>query len=443
MELKVKILLIGSGGREHVLAWKIKQSPLVRKLYCAPGNGGIAQIAECVDLDLNDMGALIKWAKEKKIDLTVVGPEAPLVAGIVDHFEEAGLKIFGPEKSAASLEGSKVFAKEFMKRWNIPTAAFTTYNRYEQAREFLSHAQFPLVIKADGLASGKGVMVCQNFEEAQAALNQIMKEKVFKEAGDKVVIEECLFGEEASVLAISDGEHFVLLDAAQDHKRIFDDDMGPNTGGMGAYCPAPMVTKDVLKKIEARIIEPTIRGMKREGMPFKGVLYAGLMITLEGPMVLEFNVRLGDPEAQAILPRLKNDLVEIMLASGEDRLKGFRLEWDKRSCVCVVMSSGGYPGKFETGKEITGLDTIKQESETLIFHAGTKKEKNKFFTAGGRVLGVVGLGQSIEEAINHAYDSVDKIKFDRCFFRRDIGLKALKKETQRRSSTTGSRRLER
>ena len=422
----MKVLIIGSGGREHVLAWKIKQSPLVKKLYCAPGNGGISQVAECVEVSADDIPGLLKFAKKNKIDLTVVGPEAPLVAGVVDTFQKEGLKIFGPTKKAAQLEGSKVFAKQFLKQWNIPTADFRTFDKINEAKEFIVDAAYPLVVKADGLAAGKGVIICKSLKEAQETIDQIMQQRIFKEAGKKVVIEECLEGQELSMLAISDGEHFVMLDSSQDHKRIFDDDLGPNTGGMGAYSPAPVVTEDVVKKIESRVIEPTIRGMHREGRPFKGVLYAGLMMTSQGPMVLEFNVRYGDPEAQAILPRLKNDLVELMLASIEGRVNEIKLKWDKRSCVCVVMSSGGYPGKYETGKEILGLASAGKLSHTFVFHAGTKKEGNKFFTSGGRVLGVTSLGEGIEVAIKKAYDAVEKITFEHCFFRRDIGAKALK-----------------
>ena len=379
----MKVLIIGSGGREHALAWKIKQSPRVQKVYCAPGNGGISQVAECVDIEATDIAALLKFAKKEKIDLTVVGPEAPLTAGIVDEFEKAKLKIFGPNKAAARLEGSKVFAKEFMQRRNVPTAVFKAFERIEDAKDFLNHAQYPLVVKADGLAGGKGVVVCPSSDKAIEAIDQIMGEKIFKEAGNKVVIEECLDGEEVSILAISDGENFCILESSQDHKRIFDDDIGPNTGGMGAYSPAPIVTADLLKKIEVRVIEPTIRGMAKEGAPFKGVLYAGLMITLEGPQVLEYNVRFGDPETQAILPRLKDDLVELMMDSADEKLTSRKLQWERRSCVCVVMSSGGYPGKYESGFEVTGLDQV-NEAQAVVFHAGTKKDGDKFVTAGGR-----------------------------------------------------------
>ncbi|MCK5083891.1 MAG: phosphoribosylamine--glycine ligase [Candidatus Omnitrophica bacterium] len=422
----MKVLIIGSGGREHVLAWKIKQSPLVKELYCAPGNGGISEIAECVDISAEDIPALIRFAGEKKIDLTVVGPEAPLVAGIVDAFERKKLKIFGPSKEAAQLEGSKIFAKEFMYEWNIPTASFRRFSMIDEAKEYLRQVTFPIVVKADGLAAGKGVIVCQDFIGAEKAVDEIMAERIFKEAGAQIVIEECLEGEEVSILAISDGEHYCLLDSSQDHKQIFDDDVGPNTGGMGAYSPAPILTEKLYKVIENRIIDPVIRGMQKSGMPFKGVLYAGLMITFDGPMVLEFNVRFGDPETQAILPRMKSDIVELMLASCEGRVADIELEWDKQSCVCVVMSSGGYPGEYEKGKEISGLKDAEKIEDTVVFHAGTKKEEDKIVTSGGRVLGVTSLGSGIEKAIEQVYKAVDKINFERCFFRRDIGAKAFK-----------------
>ncbi|OGX08955.1 MAG: phosphoribosylamine--glycine ligase [Omnitrophica WOR_2 bacterium GWA2_47_8] len=426
----MKILLVGSGGREHVLAWKMKQSAKVKELYCAPGNGGISDVAECVDIQATDIPALLKFAKEKKIDLTVVGPEAPLTAGIVDEFEKHSLKIFGPSRAAAQLEGSKAFAKDFMHRFNIPTAVYKTFDDIKKAKEFLHNVPFPIVIKADGLAGGKGVFICQKFEEGIEALEQIMQQKVFKDSGNKVVIEECLIGEEASILVVSDGKDYVILESSQDHKRIFDDDQGPNTGGMGAYSPTPFITKDILGKIDARIVEPTIRGMHKEGHPFKGVLYVGLMITIDGPVVLEYNVRFGDPEAQAVLPRLKSDLVEILLASCERRLNTIRLIWDKRSCVSVVMCAGGYPGQFETGKEITGLEAS-NDKDIFVFHAGTKRQNSKFLTNGGRVLSVASLGDGIADAIEKVYKAVDKIKFYRCFFRRDIAAKAIRKATRR------------
>jgi phosphoribosylamine--glycine ligase len=426
----MKVLIIGSGGREHVLTWTIKQSPKVTKIYCAPGNGGMADIAECVEIKAEDIPGLLKFAEEKAIDLTVVGPEAPLAAGIVDEFEKAGLKVFGPNKAAAQLEGSKVFAKEFMKRHGIPTAGFQVFDNKEAAAKFLDALKkddFPVVIKAEGLAAGKGVLICRNIEEAGVAVAQIMAEKVFKSAGDRIVIEEFLEGEEASILAISDGKNFVMLDSSQDHKRIFDNDEGPNTGGMGAYSPAPVVTPELFQTIAQQVIKPTIDGMRKDGTPFKGVLYAGLMLTADGPKVLEYNVRFGDPEAQAVLPRLKTDLLDVMLAACDGKLAGTVLEWDPRSCVCVVMASGGYPGDYEKGKEIFGLDAVKERKDAVVFHAGTQLEGGKIVTSGGRVLGVTSLGATIEEAIRKAYQAVAKIKFEKCFYRRDIGHRAWKK----------------
>jgi len=431
----MKILIVGSGGREHVLAWKIKQSPLAKEIYCAPGNGGISEIAECIDIKVDDIQALIEFAKKKEIDITVIGPEAPLVAGIVDAFQKEGLKVFGPNQESAQLEGSKIFAKEFMHECNIPTANFTKFNNIEEAKSFLQQAVFPLVVKADGLAAGKGVVVCGDFIEAEKAVDEIMAQKIFKDAGRQIIIEECLEGEEISILAISDGNNYCLLDSSQDHKRIFDDDVGPNTGGMGAYSPVPILTEKLRKTIESRIIEPTIRGMQRNDMPFKGVLYAGLMITAEGPMVLEYNVRFGDPEAQAVLPRMKGDIVELILASCEGWLDKVTLSWDKRSCVCVVISSGGYPGEYETGKEITGLKEAGEMENTVVFHAGTRKDVNKVVTSGGRVLGVTSLGSGIEGAIKKVYKAVDKINFERCFFRRDIGSKVFKWVSNRSQPT--------
>ncbi len=424
--------MVGAGGREHALVWKLKQSPHVKEIFCAPGNGGIAQLAQCVDIKPEDIQGLVRFALKEMIDLTVIGPEISLVNGIVDEFEKVNLRIFGPNRKSAMLEGSKVFAKEFMLRHGIPTANFRSFTDFEEAAKFLKEIQYPAVVKADGLASGKGVIICQNLKEAGAALEDIMKKKVFKEAGNKVVIEEFLVGEEVSILAICDGEHFHILESAQDHKKIFDGDLGLNTGGMGAYSPAPVVPSEYLSVVASRIITPVIQGMKREGYVFKGVLYAGLMITEVGVHVLEFNVRFGDPEAQAILPRLKTDLAELILASLDGRLDKMKLTWDSRACVCVVMTSRGYPKTYEIGKEITGLEQAGADADTIVFHAGTQKKGEKILTSGGRVLGVTSLGSDIEHAIEKVYNSVEKIKFDGCFFRRDIGQKALKRMTSTR-----------
>ena len=421
----MRVLVIGSGGRENALVWKISQSKLVDKVFCAPGNGGIAELAECVNIKADDINGLLKFALDKKIDLTVVGPEIPLVVGIVGKFQEKKLKIFGPSKFASQLEGSKVFAKEFMVRNNIPTAKFRSFIDSLNARDYVDEVGPPLVIKADGLAAGKGVIICQTEAEAEAAIDLIMEKKVFKEAGIQVVIEECLEGEEASILAISDGEDFVVLESSQDHKRIFDNDQGPNTGGMGAYSPAPIVSEDLKKEIAQKILRPVIDGMKKEGHKFCGVLYAGLMITKEGPKVLEFNVRFGDPETQAILPRLKSDLVEIIFAALDGKLADFKLEWDSRPCVCVVMAAGGYPGAYQKNKPISGLEKAKELKDIVVFHAGTKLEKGEILTSGGRVLGVTGLGQNIKEAIANTYKAVEKIYFEEAHCRKDIGAKAI------------------
>jgi len=418
----MNVLVIGSGGREHALCWKIKQSAKVKRLYCAPGNGGIAQMAECVAIGVEDIDGLLTFALQKKIDLTVVGPEVSLVGGVVDAFAKKGLKIFGPSQAAAQLEGSKVFAKEFMQRRHIATAGYKVFNDPALALTFLQQARFPLVVKADGIAAGKGVYICADLKEGKAAIDQIMVQKIFKKAGDRVVIEECLQGPEASVLAICDGKHFLVLPTAQDHKRIFDDDCGPNTGGMGAFSPNSLVTAEVLDKIITSIIEPAIRGMYQEGNPFKGVLYAGLMLTADGPKTLEFNVRFGDPETQCILPRLQSDIVDIFLAACDGVLHELKVKWDERACVCVVVASGGYPGQYQSGCAISGLDEIKDE-DTVVFHAGTKNEGASLVTSGGRVLGVTALGRNLEVATSKAYNAVDKIYFDRMFFRRDIACK--------------------
>ena len=415
----MNVLVIGSGGREHALCWKIKQSAKVKRLYCAPGNGGIAQMAECVAIGVEDIAGLLTFALQKKIDLTVVGPEVSLVGGVVDAFAQKGLKIFGPSQAAAQLEGSKVFAKEFMQRRHIPTAGYKVFNDPALALTFLQQARFPLVIKADGIAAGKGVYICADLKEGKAAIDEIMVQKIFKKAGDRVVIEECLQGPEASVLAICDGKHFLVLPTARDHKRIFDDDRGPNTGGMGAFSPNSLVTAEVLDKIITGIIEPAMRGMYQEGNPFKGVLYAGLMLTADGPKTLEFNVRFGDPETQCILPRLQSDIVDIFLAACDGVLHELKVQWDERACVCVVVASGGYPGQYQSGCAISGLDEIKDE-DTVVFHAGTKNDGGRLVTSGGRVLGVTGLGRNLEVAGCKAYNAVGKIHFDRMFFRRDI-----------------------
>jgi len=423
----VNALVVGSGGREHAITWKIAQSRRVDKIYCAPGNGGMSEIAELVDIGVEDIGGLLGFAKKQKIDLTIVGPEATLVAGIVDQFQQAGLKIFGPVKELANLEGSKVFAKENMAKLGVPTADFKVFKNAEKAKKYIKEKGAPLVVKADGLCAGKGVVVCKTENEAIDAIKLIMEDKKFGVAGDKVIVEDCLIGEEASIIVLSDGKNVIPLASSQDHKAIYDGDNGPNTGGMGAYSPAPAVTDELLERIMKEIIKPIIEGLSREGKFYKGVLYAGLMITEQGPKALEFNVRFGDPETQAIFPRLKNDLVKLIQSSINGTLDGEVMDWDSRPCVSVVIASGGYPGKYEKGKTIKGLDEVKKMKDVVAFHAGTKRAQT-FITNGGRVLNVTALGNNIKEAIDKAYKAVGKINFEKMYYRRDIGHRALSRQ---------------
>jgi len=424
----MKILVIGSGGREHALVWKIAQSRKVKKIYCAPGNGGIAQSAVCVPLKADNVSGLLDFAKKEKIDLTVVGPEAPLVAGIVDAFEKAGLKIFGPREKAAQLEASKTFAKLMMKKCGVPTADFVVCRSVHEVLSATKKFGLPIVIKADGLAAGKGVVICQTSDEVEETANRMLIEKVFGEAGCTVVVEECLEGEEASLLALTNGNEVVLLASSQDHKRVFDKDLGANTGGMGAYSPAPVVTPEVLGFVKDKVILPIVRGLKKEGVTYRGILYAGIMLTKSGPKVLEFNVRFGDPETQAVLARLESDLVQALLWTlGKE--KAPTLKWDLRPSVCVVVASGGYPGAYKKGKVILGLDKAVKVKDAFVFHAGTKKSDEKgseYLTDGGRVLGVTALGENLKKAIDTAYKAVKTIKFDEMHYRKDIGWRALK-----------------
>lgn len=427
----MNILVIGSGGREHAICWKIAQSQKCGKLYCAPGNGGISEVAQLVDIRSDDVEALLKFAKENKIDLTVVGPEAPLVVGIVDRFEEEGLRIFGPRKACAMLEGSKVFAKEVMKRSDVPTADFEVFESCESALKYLEQKDPPLVIKADGLCAGKGVVVCKTIAEAKDALKEMMVKKIFGDAAKKVIIEECLIGEEASIIVIVDGKNVVSMASSQDHKRILDGDKGPNTGGMGAYSPAPIVTEQLFKEIMDRVIFPIVNTLAKDGKPYKGALYAGIMVTESGPKVLEFNVRFGDPETQAILPRLKSDIVELMERAIDGGLGGYVPEWDERPCVSVVVAAGGYPGNYDKGMEIKDLEPAKALKDVVIFHAGTKKGRRAadgnttFITNGGRVLNVTALGGDIKDAIDNCYNAVGKVHFEGMQYRRDIGYRAV------------------
>ncbi|UCE05765.1 MAG: phosphoribosylamine--glycine ligase [bacterium] len=420
----MKILVIGGGGREHTLVWKIAQSSLVKKIYCAPGNAGISQLVECVPIKDTDIDELLNFADKNQIDLTVVGPEAPLSLGIVDAFQSQGLKIFGPSKKAAEIESSKIFSKYLMEKYHIPTAAYKTFDRYEEAKKHLDSVSIPIVIKADGLAAGKGSIVCFSQEEAQKSLQKMMVQRIFRDAGNKVVIEEYLRGQEASVLAFTDGVNVLPLIPAQDHKPIFDGDKGPNTGGMGAYAPAVLVDEEMLKIVQQKILKPAIKGMALEDRPYRGVLYAGLMITRQVPKVVEFNCRFGDPEAQAILPLMNSDLVPLLQSCSEGNIENINLQTSNKFTVCVIMASGGYPGKYEKGTEIIGLDR-KFENEVIIFHAGTKLLNGKIVTNGGRVLGVTALGDNVEQAIKRAYSAVGKITFDGAYYRKDIGYKAL------------------
>ena len=423
----MRILVIGSGGREHALAWKIAQSKLCDKLFCAPGNAGIAQIAECINIQVEDIAGLLEFAEKEKIDLTVVGPEIPLSLGIVDEFSRYGFKIFGPNRAAARLEASKIFSKELMAKYKVPTPAFKIFDSLSEAQKYIDKIGAPCVVKADGLAAGKGVVVAKTISEAKQAATAMMQERVFGTSGNKIIVEECLEGEEASIIIITDSKEVVALAASQDHKRVFDNDSGPNTGGMGAYSPAPIVTPELFKEIMDRVIYPTINGLAKEGIDYRGVLYAGMMLTKEGPKTLEFNARFGDPETQAILPRLKSDLLEIMLAAAERQLNRIGpLEWDPRSCVCVVCAAGGYPGNYEKGKEISGLDKAAQMPDIVVFHAGTKLLNNKIISNGGRVLGVTGLGDTVRDAIDKTYAAVKEVNFQGMHYRSDIGRKALR-----------------
>jgi len=422
----MKILVIGGGGREHTLVWKLKQTPRVKALYCAPGNGGIAQCATCVPITANDVPSLVEFARKESIDLTVVGPEAPLCAGIVDAFQDAGLRIFGPTARAARVEGSKIFAKELMTRYNVPTAPARIFDDADEAITHVRSVGAPLVVKADGLAAGKGVTVCSTEAEAVAAIKRTMRERAFGAAGDRVLVEQKLTGEEASVLAFVSGESFVLMESSQDHKPVFDGDTGPNTGGMGAYSPTPAVGRRTWERIREEVFERVVAGMAAEGLDYHGVLYAGLMITPEGPQVLEFNVRFGDPETQAMLPRLEDDLIDVIESVVDGTLAGSELCWANRAAVCVVMASGDYPGSYEKGKVITGLEDVEGTPDVIVFHAGTRLDGDRLVTAGGRVLGVTGLGRTLEAAIERTYNAVEMIKFDGAHFRTDIGAKALR-----------------
>ncbi len=422
----MNVLLIGSGGREHAIAWKLAQSKGLTKLYIAPGNPGTAQCGQNIPIASVHADELLDFARQNDVGLVVVGPEDPLAAGLVDAFEAAGIKAFGPSADAAQLEADKAFAKQLMRSSSVSTAEGRTFDRFSDAKAYIASRDEPVVVKAAGLAKGKGVFVCDDPADGILAAEKIMCDKVFGPAGDRIIVEDKLLGEEASILAFVDGRNIYLMESSQDHKPIGDGDTGPNTGGMGAYSPAPVVTEDMMNHITREILVPVVDGMNRNGTPYKGILYAGLMITGGGPRVLEFNVRFGDPETQPILARLKSDLLEVLLAVCNGTLDQITLEWDRRPAVCVVMTSGGYPGDYEKGKKIVGLQEAQQLEDVIVFHAGTKDMDGDIVTNGGRVLGVTALGQTIRDAKEKAYRAVDKIKFDGAYCRRDIADKAIK-----------------
>jgi phosphoribosylamine---glycine ligase len=422
---KMKILVIGGGGREHALVWKIAQSPLVEKIYCAPGNPGTADLAENLPIRADEIDKLLEFAWQERIDLTVVGPEQPLSLGIVDIFENHDLKVFGPRKNAAFIEGSKAFSKDLMKKYNVPTAAYGVFTEMEAAEDFIDRTGVPIVVKADGLAAGKGVIIAQTREEAVAAVRDMLSGNAFGSAGSRVVIEEFLTGEEASFLAITDGKNIIPLASAQDHKAVFDDDKGPNTGGMGAYSPAPVVTEAIHEIAMAEVLRRTVDGMAAEGRPYRGVLYAGLMVKDGQVKTLEFNARFGDPECQPLLMRMKSDIVPLLLAASDGDLSGMEIEWHDRAAVCVVMASQGYPGEYRKGEVIGGLGTAARLDDVIVFHAGTSLNNGLCVTSGGRVLGVTALGDTVEKAIARAYQAVGAVSWTGVHFRTDIGKKAI------------------
>ena len=421
----MNILVVGSGGREHALCWAIAKSPRCTKLFCAPGNAGIAEVAECVAIAATKIDQLVDFARSANIDLVVVGPEEPLVMGLVDALEAAGIRTFGPNAKAAALEGSKAFMKDLFAKYKIPTAEYRRFTEFAAAEAYVREKGAPIVVKASGLAAGKGVVVARSVAEALKALRNIMQDRAFGAAGDEVVIEECLEGEEASFFALVDGERAVALASAQDHKAAFDGDRGPNTGGMGAYCPAPVITDELTREVMETIVRPTVAGMAAEGRPYKGVLFAGLMITATGPKVLEYNVRFGDPECQVLMARLKTDIVDALEATVDGRLDQLDLAWNGGASLVVVMATNGYPGHYDKGSEIRGLDTAAREPSVTVFHAGTRKDGTRTLSDGGRVLGVTAVGASVAEAQERAYAAVDKIEWPGGFCRRDIGWRAV------------------
>ena len=428
MNAKQSILVVGSGGREHAIAWKLAQSSNIKKIYCAPGNAGIAKNAECIDINAENIDALAEFASKNAIDLTVVGPEIPLSRGIVDEFSKRQMRIFGPEKAAAQIEGSKIFAKELMRKYKIPTAECAIFDDEGDAKEYAAQQEMPVVVKADGLAAGKGVIICNNAQEASNAIDKIMVERAFGDSGNKIIIEEFLQGEEASILAFSDGKNIAPMVPGQDHKRAYDNDLGPNTGGMGAYAPAPIITQELQDEIAETILQPTINAMRSEGIEYKGILYAGIMLCNSKPKVLEFNARFGDPETQAVLPLMQSDLLRAIDACIDGNLRNAEIKFSSGAACCVVLASGGYPEAYEKGKVISGLEVAAKVPDAAVFHAGTKfNAENETITNGGRVLGVTGFGSGIKNAIDSAYFAVSKISFEKMHFRKDIGYKALAK----------------
>ena len=424
----MKVMIIGSGGREHAMAWKLRRSPKATKVICVPGNGGMAGIARCAAIQPEDFKAVAELARKEKVDYVLVGSETPLAAGIVDYLKAAGIRALGPTRGAALLESSKVFAKDFMVRHNIPTAGYEAYHDADAALAHLRspETKYPLVVKADGLAAGKGVVVAKNEAEASDAVRRIMIAREFGAAGDRLIIEDCLTGIEASYIVFTDGKNVLPAAAARDHKAVFDNDEGPNTGGMGTYSSDDILGPELEKEVLRRVIQPVIDGMRAEGAPFRGILYAGLMLTAEGPQVLEFNVRMGDPECQVILPRLESDFAELVAALCDERLSDYKAVWTPGAAVCVVLASKGYPGSYKKGKEITGIEAAEEDKQVAVFHAGTRRNGNALITDGGRVLGVTAVDGDLASAIKRAYAAVDKIHFDGMFFRRDIGAKGLK-----------------
>ncbi|HEV3409383.1 MAG TPA: phosphoribosylamine--glycine ligase [Chthoniobacterales bacterium] len=421
----MKILVVGSGGREHALAWKLRQSPHVTQIYCAPGNAGTEQVGENVPIAASDLAGLVRFAKENRIELTVIGPDDPLAAGVVDVFEDEGLRVFGPNKAAARLEASKILAKEVMQNFGIPTAAAGAFERSEEARKFCARLSLPIVIKADGLALGKGVIIAQTYDEAETAIDEMMNQGRFGDAGRRVVVEEFLRGTECSLHALVSGGSYRLLATARDHKRAYDDDEGPNTGGMGAVSPADNWSAVSEERFHREVMSPLLRGLTQERINFRGLLFPGLMMTADGPRVLEFNCRFGDPETQAILPRLKSDLLELIGATIDGRLEQSAIELDARPAITVVMASGGYPGKYETGRPISGLEECARLDDVQVFHAGTRRDGNGLVTSGGRVLAVTALGETVETARARAYEAVAMIHFDGAHYRRDIAVAAV------------------